>query len=414
MAAGVDELVAVDKAGGKEIDNDLYPQDLILVTDVVKGGIHGVETDKGAAAEGAGEKPGDALPGTGNGTLGPADSGEEEQRQGGEDNYEDDVLTVADNAADEHAEEDTGQEVGDHQADELIDIGEGGEMEEAGNNETDVGGHHDIEHEIAEGLAEDNAEDAVVMAGDGHKVLITVVLAGGSCGESDTEQKCLLEDKDEDWGQDEVAIASGGVEDLYFLDGEGLGGDLVFAVGVVAAELYLHGGIHPLGDGGGGGVDGLIGEHEAHVAIDADMGLLHAQEAVLEVGREIEDAVGDLFLDEVLGFFHIVAAIGDLGIGGGVVEADELPGLLAVGHIDDDDGNFTHDFVIVDPRIEEGIDEGDDDEKEQYAFVLENGFHLLCPDVAHVVHAFDDSIKECRHIRALLYVYFSSQRGAAR
>jgi hypothetical protein len=30
------------------------------------------------------------------------------------------------------------------------------------------------------------------------------------------------------------------------------------------------------------------------------------------------------------------------------------------------------------------------------------------------VHAFDDSIKECRHIRALLYVYFSSQRGAAR
>lgn len=55
MAAGVDELVAVYKAGGKEIDNDLYPQDLILVTDIVKGGIHGVETDKGAAAEGAGE-----------------------------------------------------------------------------------------------------------------------------------------------------------------------------------------------------------------------------------------------------------------------------------------------------------------------------------------------------------------------
>ena len=147
-----------------------------------------------------------------------ADSGEEKQGQGGEDDYEDDVLTVADNAADEHAEEDTGQEVGDHQADELIDIGEGGEMEQAGNDETDVGGHHDIEHEIAEGLAEDDAEDAVVMAGDGHKVLITVVLAGGSCGESDTEQEGLLEDEDEDWGEDEVAIASGGVEDLYFLE----------------------------------------------------------------------------------------------------------------------------------------------------------------------------------------------------
>ena len=94
------------------------------------------------------------MPGAGNGTLGPADSGEEEQGQGGEDNYEDDVLTVADNAADEHAEEDTGQEVGDHEADELIDIGEGGEMEEAGNDETDVGGHHEIEHEIAEALAQ--------------------------------------------------------------------------------------------------------------------------------------------------------------------------------------------------------------------------------------------------------------------
>ena len=55
MAAGVNELVAVYQAGGKEIDNDLYPQDLILVTDVVKGGIHGVETDKGAASKGAGE-----------------------------------------------------------------------------------------------------------------------------------------------------------------------------------------------------------------------------------------------------------------------------------------------------------------------------------------------------------------------
>jgi hypothetical protein len=32
MAAGVDELVAVYQAGGKEIDNDLYPQDLILVS----------------------------------------------------------------------------------------------------------------------------------------------------------------------------------------------------------------------------------------------------------------------------------------------------------------------------------------------------------------------------------------------
>lgn len=68
--------------------------------------------------------------------------------------------------------------------------------------------------------------------------------------------------------------------------------------------------------------------------------------------------MGYLLLDEVAGVFHIVAAIGYVDVGGGVVEADELARLLAVGHIDDNDGHFAHDFVVIDPGVEEGIDEG--------------------------------------------------------
>ena len=407
MTAGVQELVTVNKAGGKEIDNDLYPKGLILGTDVIKGGIHGVETDKGATAKGAGEEPGDALPGTGNGTLGPADAGEEQQGHGGEYDEEDDVLAITHNTTDKHAEENAGEEIGDEETGELADVGKGGEMEQSGYDQADVGGQDAIDHEIAKGLATDYAEDAVVMAGDRDKVLIAVVLAGGTGGEADAEEKGLLKDEHEHGGQDEIAVATGGVEYLYFIDGKGLDEDLVFTVGVVAGELLLEPGIDLLGDGGGGGVDGFIGEHEAHVAIDADMGLLHAHQAGLEIGGEIEDAVGHLLLDEVAGVFHVVAAIGYMDVGGGVVEADELARLLAVGHIDDNDGHFAYDFVVINPGVEEGIDEGNDDEEEQYAFVLEHGFHLLGPDVAHIVHAFDDTVKECRHTRALLYGYSS-------
>ena len=188
MTAGVQELVTVNKAGGKEIDNDLYPKGLILGTDVIEGGIHGVETDKGATAKGAGEEPGDALPGSGNGTLGPADAGEEQQGDGGEDNKEDDVLAITDNTTDKHAEENAGEEIGDEETGELADVGKGGEMEQSGYDEADVGGQDAIDHEIAKGLAADNAEDAVVMAGDRDKVLIAVVLAGGSGGEADAEE----------------------------------------------------------------------------------------------------------------------------------------------------------------------------------------------------------------------------------
>ena len=53
--ASVDELVAIDDAGGKEIDEHLYPQGLVFELHVAHSSIHQVHTHIGPHAEGAGE-----------------------------------------------------------------------------------------------------------------------------------------------------------------------------------------------------------------------------------------------------------------------------------------------------------------------------------------------------------------------
>ena len=55
--ASVDELVAIDDAGGEEIDEHLYPQGLVFELHVAHSGIHQVHAHIGPHAESAGEYP---------------------------------------------------------------------------------------------------------------------------------------------------------------------------------------------------------------------------------------------------------------------------------------------------------------------------------------------------------------------
>ena len=124
---------------------------------------------------------------------------------------------------------------------------------------------------------------------------------------------------------------------------------LVFAVGGIVAHLYLQLRVDVLRDGHGGAVDGLVGEHQTHVAIHAQVGLFHAVDIILKLGREIEYAVAHLFLDQVFCVFHVVAAIGHAGVGRGIELAYELARQLRVGHVDNGNGNLAHHLVVVDP-----------------------------------------------------------------
>ena len=60
------ELVAIDETGHAEIGGGKNPEDANLGKNLADGGPHGVGTDVGPDAKGAGEEPRDALPDTGN------------------------------------------------------------------------------------------------------------------------------------------------------------------------------------------------------------------------------------------------------------------------------------------------------------------------------------------------------------
>ena len=148
-----------------------------------------------------------------------------------------------------------------------------------------------------------------------HQVLIAVAFTGRTSSESDTEQHRLLNDEDEHTRNEERAVATSGIEYRHFFEVQRFRLNLVFAVGEVAAEGNLYLRIHIAGHSLSSLEDGLIGEHERHVAIDADMGLLHAQEAVLEVRGEIEHAVHHLFSYQSACLVKILAIICHPGIG---------------------------------------------------------------------------------------------------
>ena len=69
---------------------------------------------------------------------------------------------------------------------------------------------------------------------------------------------------------------------------------------------------------------------------------------------------------------------------------------LTMGLVDHGHGHVAHHLVVVYPRVEQGIDQGDDDEEDEHALVLDDAPHLAIPDVARVLYVFLDA-REYRH-----------------
>ena len=120
VLAGQENLIAIDKAGYNEVGETLHPQYLILEEHVIEAGAHLVDADEAAHAEGGGEKPGDALPDTRDAALRPADAGKEEQGNTDKDDEQHDVLAIAHEAGDDHAEEDAVEQVGQEEDGEVL------------------------------------------------------------------------------------------------------------------------------------------------------------------------------------------------------------------------------------------------------------------------------------------------------
>ena len=107
-----------------------------------------------------------------------------------------------------------------------------------------------------------------------------------------------MEDEHQHTGNDGIAIAAGGVEYLHFVEVEWFGSYFVIAVGETFGLGYLYAGIDVAGHGLCRLIDSLIGEHEAHVAIDTHVCLFAFVEAGGKIGREVKYAMHSLFAHE--------------------------------------------------------------------------------------------------------------------
>ena len=149
----------------------------------------------------------------------------------------------------------------------------------------------------------------------GDKVAIATGFAGSTSTESDTQYECLLEYQHEHCGNDKRAIAALGIEHRHIYEIERTRLYLLFAHGIFASHLALQLSTHVLGNSHSSLIQGLIGEHERHVAIHAECGLLHATDAGGKIAGDIIDALGQLARYERFGFVHIGSMAQNLDIG---------------------------------------------------------------------------------------------------
>ena len=106
MVVGMQNLITIDKARCKEVDNHLQPQCLIFCCYVRKRCSHRIHTNKGTYSECRREEHCHCLPCSGHVALRPWHARKEEKWHRYEHNKQKNVLTIADNTRKHHAKKD--------------------------------------------------------------------------------------------------------------------------------------------------------------------------------------------------------------------------------------------------------------------------------------------------------------------
>ena len=96
----------------------------------------------------------------------------------------------------------------------------------------------------------------------------------------------------------------------------------------------------------------LIGKHQSHIAIHADVSLLHASEVVAEVFGQKYDAVHFLLAHESACLRKVVAIVSHPNVGRRINMAYELAAGLTVGVVHYSYWYVAYHLVVVYPRVE--------------------------------------------------------------
>ena len=228
-------------------------------------------------------------------------------------------------------------------------MGQTGEIEQPWYDDGKPCTHQDVYHQVAHRFAQYDAEHAMIIALGRYQILETVVLACSTCRQTDTQNQCLLNNQDKDSRQHKRAIASCRTEDSLLVSLQGFRLYLFLSLGILACQLNLYLTVHLLRYRECSLISCLVCQHQTHVTIDADSGLLHAVDACLEVFWDIVECPCHIASYQHLSLIHVVYIGYYLDIGRRITHSDKLATQLRVTIVDHYYRNLTHHLIIIYP-----------------------------------------------------------------
>ena len=393
-----------DHCGSAEVEGCLNPEGQVLVTHLGQLHAHAGDLDEALHAWRGGEQIAEHAPESGHALVGPHHTGEDEERQTEEDEAEHGrYLLPHDEVGDGHAEEDGGQQEGEEENHERVEVAQLRQMEPQGNEPQVEDADGDIDDQIAERASQRDAVDAVATQMLGDDVHRTAVLGGVAGEDADAQEDGLVDHQHQQDGQEEAAVASGGVEQGGVLHHYGLHLYRGFLAGqsclLVALQLD---GVHLVDKHAvAAGEGGLVVVERTHVAEHDDPSGAQIGQPGGEVFGEVEDSPHLMVAHQRLRLGQVVAAVADIELGRGVELVDKAFADVAGVLVDNGGGHLLHILVVVDVAEKQRVDNGGDKEYEQHRRVAENAAHLNAehfPDIQKVSYYFGHL---CVHVRRL-------------
>ena len=206
-------------------------------------------------------------------------------------------------------------------------------------------------------------------------IALLVLFACCAAEHTDTEEKGLMQDQHQDRRNEEGTVSAGRCEEGGFgircVLNERPGEVLIDTHVLVAVNLDIaHGLEHNII---AGEVDRLHVEERRHIAVERYMGLSErVSELACKITREIDDTMHLLVAQQLFGFGHGGAGIGQFDVWSRIPSMQELAALSTIGEINHSNRYVGNLFIPIDGFVYKRVREGCDDEDHRHARIAKN------------------------------------------
>ena len=129
----------------------------------------------------------------------------------------------------------------------------------------------------------------------------------------------------------------------------------------------------------------LVAEHQAHVAIDLDVGLLATMDVTTETLVKVDDAIALLLMEATPSIVDAGHILHHTHLGGGVQGTGKGTTVGRPIVIDHDNGHITGCLGVIDQRIKHRIDQTQNQEEDNHALVMKREPYLALPHLEQVI-----------------------------